>query len=157
MSRKEILRVKADSNTMKKMYTKFSKVMGFIEKSEKSLRKRSLELLNLRKGDKVLEIGFGRGTALIEISKTVGVKGTVFGIDLTPEMIKISKQKLNNRGILNVKLEEGDARNLPYKNNYFDAVYISSTLELFDIPDIPVVLKEINRVYQKKIVRNHLE
>ena len=91
MSRKEILRVKADNNAMKKMYTKFSKVMGFIEKSEKSLRKRSLELLNLRKGDKVLEIGFGRGTALIEISKTVGVKGTVFGIDLTPEMIKISK------------------------------------------------------------------
>ena len=44
MSRKEILRVKADSNAMKKMYTKFSKVMGFIEKSEKSLRKRNLEL-----------------------------------------------------------------------------------------------------------------
>ena len=78
------------------------------------------------------------------------MKGTVFGIDLTPEIIKISKQKLNNRGILNLKLEEGDARNLTYKNNYFDAVYISSTLELLDIPDLPVVLKEIKRVLKPK-------
>jgi ubiquinone/menaquinone biosynthesis C-methylase UbiE len=146
MSKKKILRVRADDNTMKKMYSKFSKIMGFIEKSEKSLRNRSLELLNLKNGDKVLEIGFGRGTALIEISKAVGEKGEVFGIDLTPEMIKISKQRLAKQGILNVRLEEGDARNLPYKNNYFDVVYISSTLELFDTPDIPVVLKEIKRV-----------
>jgi len=121
MSRKEILKVRADNNTMKKMYTKFSKIMGLIEKSEKSLRNRSLELLNLRKGDKVLEIGFGRGTALIEMSKAVGEKGAVYGIDLTPEMIKISEQKLAKRGILNVRIVEGDARNLPCNNNYFAA------------------------------------
>jgi len=128
------------------MYTKFSIFMSLIEKSEKSLRKRSLELLQLQKGERVLEIGFGRGTALIEISKAVGETGEVYGIDLTTEMIKIAKKNLAKKNILNVKVREGDARNLPYKNKYFDVVYMASTLELFDTPDIPIVLNEIKRV-----------
>ncbi len=146
MNKKRVLRVRADNTAMKRMYTKFSKIMSLIEKSEKSLRKRSLELLKLQKGEKVLEIGFGRGTALIEISKAVGEIGEVYGIDLTPEMVKITKNNLAKNHIFNVKVKEGDARNLPYKENYFDVVYMASTLELFDIPDIPIVLNEIKRV-----------
>ncbi len=146
MNKKRVLRVRADDYAMKRMYAKFSKIMGLIEKSEKSLRKRSLELLKLKKGEKVLEIGFGRGTTLIEMSKTVGEKGELYGIDLTPEMLKITKKNLIKSHLFNVNVEEGDARNLPYKNNYFDAVYIASTLELFDTPDIPIVLNEIKRV-----------
>jgi len=146
MNKKRVLRVKADDTAMKRMYTKFSKIMSLIEKSEKSLRKRSLELLKLQIGEKVLEIGYGRGTALIEISKAVGETGEVYGIDLTPEMVKITKKNLAKNHIFNVKVEEGDARNLPYKENYFDVVYMASTLELFDTPDIPIVLNEIKRV-----------
>ena len=146
MNKKRVLRVKADDTAMKRMYTKFSKIMSLIEKSEKSLRKRSLELLKLQIGEKVLEIGYGRGTALIEISKAVGETGEVYGIDLTPEMVKIAKKNLAKNHIFNVKVEEGDARNLPYKENYFDVVYMASTLELFDTPDIPIVLNEIKRV-----------
>jgi len=146
MNKKRVLRVRADDTAMKRMYTKFSKIMSLIEKSEKSLRKRSLELLKLQKGEKVLEIGFGRGTALIEISKAVGETGEVYGIDLTPEMVKITRKNLAKNHIFNVKVEEGDARILPYKENFFDVGYMASTLELFDIPDIPIVLNEIKRV-----------
>lgn len=146
MNEKSVLRVRANDTAMKRMYAKFSKFMGLIEKSEKSLRKRSFELLKLQIGEKVLEIGFGRGTALIEISKAVGETGEVYGIDLTPEMVQITKQSLAKNHIFNVKVEEGDARNLPYEEDYFDVVYMASTLELFDIPDIPIVLNEIKRV-----------
>ena len=146
MDEKRVLRVRADNTAMKRMYTKFSKIMSFIEKSEKSLRKKSFELLKLQSGEKVLEIGFGRGTALIEISKTVGGTGEVFGIDLTPEMVKTARINLAKHHISNVKVREADARNLPYKNGYFDVVYMASTLELFDTPEIPIVLNEIKRV-----------
>ena len=147
MVKKEIIRVKADKNQMKKMYGIFSKIYGFIEKSEKSLRKRSLNLLNLKKGEIVLEIGFGKGATLLEMLKLVGEEGNVYGIDLTRKMVISAKKKLARAGLLKkVNLFEGDARTLPYNNSMFDAVYISSTLELFDTPDIPVVLKEIKRV-----------
>jgi len=39
-----------------------------------------------------------------------------------------------------------DARNMPYEANMFHAVYMAETLELFDTPDIPIVLQEIKRV-----------
>ena len=45
-----------------------------------------------------------------------------------------------------VELCEGDARSMPYQDNQFHAVYMASTLELFDTPDIPTVLKEVKRV-----------
>lgn len=146
MSEKKILRVKADKTEIKNMYAKFSKVFGLIEKSEKSLRKRGLEMLSLKKGEKVLEVGFGRGITLVEIAKQVGDEGEIHGIDLTPEMVALARELFSKNKIRNARIIEGDARDLPYEKKYFDAVYIASTLELFDTPDIPVVLKEIRRV-----------
>ncbi|MBD3339568.1 MAG: methyltransferase domain-containing protein [Candidatus Lokiarchaeota archaeon] len=143
---KRILRVKADKDLMKEMYSKLSKVMGFIERFEKSLRERSIYLLNLKQGERILEIGFGRGTALLQLAREVGSQGYVYGIDLTPEMVRITGTKVLNSDLDNISIEQGDARDLPYKCNYFDAVYIASTLELFDNPDIPIVLSEIKRV-----------
>lgn len=147
MKEKEILRVKVNDIQMKKIYGLFSKFYGFVEKIEKGLRKKGLELLNLKEGEIALEIGFGKGTSLVEMAKSVGEKGKVYGIDLTPVMVESAKQQLARKGLLKrVELYEGDAKKLPYKDNMFDAVYIASTLELFDTDDIPRVLMEVKRV-----------
>ena len=81
------------------------------------------------------------------MAKAVGDSGKVYGIDLTPKMVELASNRLYQEKLTDkVELKEGDAREMPYKSQMFDAVYLASTLELFDTPDIPKVLQEIKRV-----------
>jgi len=114
---------------------------------EKGLRQKGLQLLSVTPGEVVLEIGFGTGYSLKEIANSVGENGRAYGIDITPQMLEVTRKRLQKAGLMDrVELYEGDAKSMPYQDNKFDAVYMASTLELFDTPDIPRVLKEIKRV-----------
>lgn len=145
MPRKEILRVKGD---IKATYAKLSRVYATLEgRFERKLRERGLKLLDVQEGETVLEIGFGTGHSLVELAKRVGETGKAYGIDVTPEMVGLARKRLEKEGLAKrVELYQGDAREMPYENKRFDAVYSASTLELFDTPDIPRVLAEIKRV-----------
>jgi len=114
---------------------------------EKGLRRKGLQLLSVTPSEVVLEVGVGTGYSLKEIANSVGEKGRAHGIDVTPQMLELTKKRLKKAGFMDrVELYEGDARRMPYQNDKFDAVYMASTLELFDTPDIPVVLNEVKRV-----------
>jgi ubiquinone/menaquinone biosynthesis C-methylase UbiE len=142
---KDILRVEGE---IKKTYGKLSKIYATLEgRFEKKLRERGLKFLDIQKGNAVLEIGFGTGFTLVDLAKAVGETGRVYGIDVTPEMVQLAKERLNKERVAtNVELYEADARNMPYADNVFDAVYMAGVLELFDTPDIPKVLAEIKRI-----------
>ncbi len=145
MPRKEILRVKGD---IKATYAKLSRVYAILEgRFERKLRERGLELLGVQEGETVLEIGFGTGYSLVEIAKSVGKTGKAYGIDVTLEMVRLARKRLDKERLTErVELYQGDAREMPYDGEQFDAVYMAGTLELFDTPDIPGVLAEIKRV-----------
>lgn len=115
--------------------------------SERAARVKGLELLDLKPGEQVLEIGFGTGNELIDLATAVGDTGKVVGIDISSGMKSVTEHKLNKAHVIApVELSIADARQLPYADASFDAVYSSFTLELFPDDDIPLVLNQIQRV-----------
>jgi len=142
-----ILRVFQTRSQTKAFYNKISGVYDLLsDRSEAPMRKAGLDLLNAAPGEKVLEIGFGTGHCLRALAKAVGPVGTVFGIDLSDQMVKLAKKNLAKAGLLQrCKLRCGDAARLPYSTQSLDAVFMSFALELFDTPEIPRILNECLR------------
>jgi ubiquinone/menaquinone biosynthesis C-methylase UbiE len=115
--------------------------------SEKKFRESGLEKLDAREGETILELGFGTGHCISAIAKAVGDSGKVSGIDISDGMLRITSERLAKEGLSGrVELNCGDATTLPYPDGFFDAVFMSFTLELFDTPEIPYVLEQCRRV-----------
>ena len=114
---------------------------------ERKAAERALDYLKIQNSESVLEIGFGTGHCLQQIALLVGKTGKAYGIDISNGMLEVTRKRLEKASLLDrVELYQGDASNLPYSNETFDAVLMSFTLELFDTPEIPQVLKELERV-----------
>ncbi len=146
--RQEILRVTATPEEIRKSYGKMSRFYAVLEGVfERGMREQGVESLSIEEGERVLEVGVGTGFALRKISRKAGPGGKAYGIDITPEMLEITEKRLRRAGTADrTALCQGDARAMPFPDGTFDAVYMAATLELFDTPDIPRVLREVKRV-----------
>ncbi len=101
-------------------------------------------MLDVQRDERVLEIGFGTGHALAALSNHAYL---VAGIDLSFGMARVAGKRLLQRGSQsNTLLSLADGIRLPFPSGCFDAAFTAFTLELFDTPEIPVVLHEIWRV-----------
>lgn len=132
----------------KAFYDRISKAYDFIADSNEHIaRETGEEALELKPGERVLEIGYGTGNSLLDLAEDVGPAGHVYGIDVSPGMKSVAEAKIQEQGLAErIDLAVGDARQLPYQDGFFDAAFTSFTLELFPLEDIPVVLAEVWRV-----------
>ncbi len=114
---------------------------------ETKFREVGLEKLRAREGEQVLEIGFGTGHCTLALAQSVGSSGKVYGLDISESMRNVTQSRVEKAGLAKrVALKLGDAAKLPFEVGSFDAVFTSFTLELFDTPEIPVVLRECQKV-----------
>jgi SAM-dependent methyltransferase len=90
-------------------------------------------------GPNILEIGFGPGHLLVELSR----KGIItFGLDESPQMIKLAKDRLRRTGSPN-HLLRGEAQALPVASECIHQVVMTFPAEYILNP---VTLTEIHRI-----------
>lgn len=143
-----VLRVLTTRAETRAFYDKIAHVYDLLsEKTEGPLKQQGLEMLAVRPAERVLEIGFGTGHCLVDLAQGVGPAGRVFGIDLSDKMVDLARRNLAQKDLADrVELFCGDATKLPLGDASVDCVFSSFTLELFDVPEIPIVLAECRRV-----------
>jgi len=76
----------------------------------------------LNPGMNLLDVGYGPGTITIGLAKTVA-PGNVIGIDHDSHNIEEAKMLASDENVTNVKFMSGDALNLPFEKEMFDAVF----------------------------------
>jgi SAM-dependent methyltransferase len=91
--------------------------------------------------DRVLDVGCGTGFMLLAAA---GLAAQVVGVDAAPAMLNEARRRVEQAGLTNVTLREGNAEALPFADERFDAVLTRLTVHHMANP--AKVLHEMHRV-----------
>jgi len=109
-----------------------------------------IELLEPKKGEKILDIGSGSGWTTALLAQIVGETGKVFGIELIPSLASFGRENIRKynfieKGNAKILCQDG-SRGLP-EEKPFDKILVSASAE-----DVPQALKEQLKVGGKLVV-----
>ena len=76
----------------------------------------------LQVGERVIDLGCGGGVDAIIASRMVGATGLVYGLDMTPEMVKLARENAQAAGAGNIEFIEGTIEDIPLPNACLDVV-----------------------------------
>jgi ubiquinone/menaquinone biosynthesis C-methylase UbiE len=107
-------------------------------------RERLRETLEPEAGERILEIGPGTGYYTLELATWIGPDGSLEIFDIQQEMLDHTMRRTEERRLSNITPTQGDARELPYPDDGFDAVVLITVLG--EIPEQDAALREIARV-----------
>ncbi len=92
----------------------------------------------------ILDLGSGGGIDCFIASKMTGDKGTVIGVDMTPEMLERARINAIEFGSKNVEFRLGEIENLPVADNTVDVIISNCVINLSH--DKSKVFAEVYRV-----------
>lgn len=91
----------------------------------------------------VLDVATGTGDLAIAIQK--GTEARVMGLDLSQQMLNVGIEKVKRLGLEEkISMQKGDAENLPFEDNKFDAVSVAFGVRNFE--NLEKGIKELRRV-----------
>jgi phosphatidylethanolamine/phosphatidyl-N-methylethanolamine N-methyltransferase len=86
--------------------------------------------MNLRPGDRILEVGAGTGISAPLYPRDCEVTA----IDLSAPMLEKARERIASHGLRNVRLLEADAAQLTFADDSFDSVYAPYTISVVPTP-----------------------
>jgi ubiquinone/menaquinone biosynthesis C-methylase UbiE len=107
-------------------------------------RARMREALAPAPGETILEVGPGTGYYSLDVAGAIEPGGTLHVFDIQQEMLDHTLRRATEAGLTNVVAQQGDARELPYADDTFDAALMVTVLG--EIPDQERALAELARV-----------
>ena len=101
-------------------------------------RKDAVKLLNLERGDLVVDIGCGTGLNFVLLQEAISPEGRIIGVDLTDAMLDQARRRVAEHGWKNVELVQCDATQYEFPRQ---VAGIISTFALTFIPDCGRVIQ----------------
>lgn len=133
--------VDVDKSAVSHRYDRLAGLIPFFEWLlflPRGLRKKAVDRLDLRPGDRVLELGCGTGRNLPYLYEAVGPSGRIYGVDLSAGMLRKANM-LRDRHGWTINLRQGDAAEFEAPEP-LDAVLFS--LSYNTMPDHLKVLRQ---------------
>jgi ubiquinone/menaquinone biosynthesis C-methylase UbiE len=93
-----------------------------------------VEAAQVEPGMRVLDIACGTGEPSISVATLLRGSGDVTGIDISPEPLKLAKERAAERGLTNIRFQEADAHALPFADQSFHRITSRLGAMLFSEP-----------------------
>lgn len=97
-----------------------------------------LELMDLEKGDKVLDIGSGSGWTTALIAEIVGSSGEVVAIERISQLHEFGKENVGKFGFIDegrVDMILGNGLEKDFEDEYFNGILVSAALKDGEVPE----------------------
>ena len=104
------------------------------------LQQRAIDLLQLRAGDTVVDLGCGTGVNLPVLARAVGQSGRVIGVDLSPGMLERARRRAARHDLAQVALVQADVRGFDLPAGTA-AVLATASLEM--VPEHDAVVRAL--------------
>lgn len=94
-------------------------------------RKKVLRLVAAKNPQTILDIATGTGDLAILMAQTSATE--IIGADISEGMMEVGRKKVSEKGLdSKIKLVYGDSENLPFQDNYFDAITVAFGVRNFE-------------------------
>ena len=104
------------------------------EREQEEQPKKLLELLKLKPGDVVADIGAGSGYHTFRIAERVGPTGKVFAVDIQPEMLALIRQRMKARKVTNIEPIQGTEKDPKLPPDSVDLILLVDVYHEFEYP-----------------------
>jgi ubiquinone/menaquinone biosynthesis C-methylase UbiE len=115
-------------------------VLGFWDRAGR----RTVELLDLRPGMRVLDVCCGTGASALPAAAAVGREGKVVGVDLAENLLELARKKAAALQLDQIEFTKGDMTALPFEEESQDAVVI--VFGIFFVPDMEGQVRKLWRL-----------